>query len=209
MNMYEEGFKICLKSYFEWHTDVCMCVLSCVRLLATPWTIAHQAPLFMEFSRQEYWNGLLFPTPRDFPDPGKESVSLVSPTLADGFFTTTPHLNCNLSVSKNPFLFLYTYHSLNKPVPLPWLKTSSLWIHSASQNSVHHVAVRRTKANHQWLQIAKVSFSFILHILCGSNGTSNLSFPHAKLRLKEQPLSGVLPLAVQRGRELRRAHKGN
>ena len=96
-----------------------MCVLSCVRLFATPWTTAHQAPRFMEFSRQEYWNGLLFPTPRDFSDPGKGSVSLASPTFADGFFTTAPPLNYNLSVSKNPFLFLYTHRSLNKPVPLP------------------------------------------------------------------------------------------
>ena len=46
-----------------------MChVLSCVQL-CTPWTVAHQAPLFMEFSRQEYWNGLPFSTPRDIPDP--------------------------------------------------------------------------------------------------------------------------------------------
>ena len=37
--------------------------LSCVQLFATPWTTAHQAPLSMEFSRQEYWNGLPFPSP--------------------------------------------------------------------------------------------------------------------------------------------------
>ena len=37
---------------------------------ATPWTVAHQAPLSMEFSRQEYWSGLLFPSPGDLPDPG-------------------------------------------------------------------------------------------------------------------------------------------
>ena len=41
-----------------------------VRLLATPWTIAHQAPPSMEFSRQEYWSGLPFPSPGDLPDPG-------------------------------------------------------------------------------------------------------------------------------------------
>ena len=38
----------------------------------TPWTVAHQAPLSMEFPRQEYWNGLLFPSPGDRPDPGIE-----------------------------------------------------------------------------------------------------------------------------------------
>ena len=41
-----------------------------VRLFLTPWTIAHQAPLSMEFSRQEYWSGLPFPSPGDLSDPG-------------------------------------------------------------------------------------------------------------------------------------------
>ena len=44
--------------------------LSRVRLFATPWTVAHQAPLSMGFSRQEYCSGLLFPSPGDLPDPG-------------------------------------------------------------------------------------------------------------------------------------------
>ena len=52
--------------------------LSPVRLFATPWTVAYQAPLFMEFSRQEYWSGLPFPSPGDLPDPGIEPGS---PTL--------------------------------------------------------------------------------------------------------------------------------
>ena len=43
--------------------------------LATPWTVAHQAPLSMEFSRQEYWSGLPFPSPGDLPDPGIEPWS--------------------------------------------------------------------------------------------------------------------------------------
>ena len=46
--------------------------LSRVRLFVTPWTVAHQAPPSMEFSRQEYWNGLPFPAPGDLPDPGIE-----------------------------------------------------------------------------------------------------------------------------------------
>ena len=44
--------------------------LSRVQLFATPWTVAHQAPLSMGFSRQEYWSGLPFPSPGDLPDPG-------------------------------------------------------------------------------------------------------------------------------------------
>ena len=54
---------------------------------ATPWTVAPQAPLPMEFSRQGYWSGLPFPFPVDLPDPGIEPSS---PALAFGFFTTEP-----------------------------------------------------------------------------------------------------------------------
>ena len=49
--------------------------LSRVRLFATPWTVAYQAPLPMGFSRQEYWSGLPFPSPGDLPDPGIEPGS--------------------------------------------------------------------------------------------------------------------------------------
>ena len=45
-------------------------LLTHVQLFLTPWTIAHQAPLSRGFSRQEYWSGLLFPSPGDLPDPG-------------------------------------------------------------------------------------------------------------------------------------------
>ena len=61
-----------------------------VRLSVTPWAVAHQAPLSMEFSRQEYWSGLPFPTPGDLPHPGIESKSLASPALVCRFFTTAP-----------------------------------------------------------------------------------------------------------------------
>ena len=44
--------------------------LSRVQLFATPWTVAYQAPQSMDFSRQEYWSGLPFPSPRDLPNPG-------------------------------------------------------------------------------------------------------------------------------------------
>ena len=50
-------------------------LLSHVRLFGTPWTVAHQAPPSMEFSRQEYWSGLPFPSPGDLPDPGIEPGS--------------------------------------------------------------------------------------------------------------------------------------
>ena len=52
-----------------------MKLLSRVRLFVTPWTVAHQAPPSMEFSKQEYWSGLPFPSPRDHPNPGIEPRS--------------------------------------------------------------------------------------------------------------------------------------
>ena len=61
--------------------------LSCVRLFATPWTIAHQASPSMGFSRQEYWSGLPFPSPRDLPHPGIEPRS---PTLLADALTSEP-----------------------------------------------------------------------------------------------------------------------
>ena len=69
---------------------VCVCMLSHVWLFTTPWTVACQAPLSMEFSRQEYWSGLPFPSPGDLPDPEIEPASLVSLALAGRFFTTVP-----------------------------------------------------------------------------------------------------------------------
>ena len=72
-------------------------MLSSVQLSATPWTIAHQGPLSMEFSRQEYWSRLPFPPPGDLPDPGIEPASPLSPALAGRLFTTMPlgkHTEC-------------------------------------------------------------------------------------------------------------------
>ena len=70
--------------------------LSHVQLFATLWTVAHQAPLSMGFSGQEYWSGLLFPSPGDLPDPEIELVSSASLALAGRFFfffTTVPPRN--------------------------------------------------------------------------------------------------------------------
>ena len=67
-------------------------VLSCfshVWLFATLWTVTFQAPLSIGFSRQEYWSGLPCPPPGDLPHPGIEPVSLMSPALKGGFFTTS------------------------------------------------------------------------------------------------------------------------
>ena len=63
---------------------LCACVLSHFShawLFATPWTVAHQAFLSMEFSRQEYWSGLSWPLTGNLSDPGIEPASLVTPVL--------------------------------------------------------------------------------------------------------------------------------
>ena len=59
---------------------------SCIWLFAISWTVAHQTPQSVGFSRQEYWSGLSFPFPRDPPDPGIEFMSPMAPTSARGFF---------------------------------------------------------------------------------------------------------------------------
>ena len=69
-----------------------MCVLSCfshVQLCVTLWTVVCQAPLSVRFSRQEYWSRLPCPPPGDLPHPETEPTFLMSPALADVFFTTS------------------------------------------------------------------------------------------------------------------------
>ena len=69
---------------FDFASEVKCWLFDCVWLFVTPWTIAHQAPLSMEFSRQEYWSGLLCPSPGDPPNPGIEPGF---PHVAGRFFT--------------------------------------------------------------------------------------------------------------------------
>ena len=84
--------RFCLPNMLK--TIICQsryCVLSrfsCVWFFVTPWTLTCQAPLFMGFSKQEYWNGLLCPPPGDLPNPGMEPVSHMSLALAGRFFIT-------------------------------------------------------------------------------------------------------------------------
>ena len=68
---------------------VCVCVhaLSHVQLFVTPWTVACQAPLSIDSSRQGYWSGFPYPAPGGIPEPG---IELTSPALADRFFIIAP-----------------------------------------------------------------------------------------------------------------------
>ena len=91
---------------------VCVCVCVCARACVlsrsvlsdsvTPWMVALQAPLTMEFSRQEYRGRLPFHTPGDLPDSGIKLVFLASPALAGGFFTTAPP-------GKPVYVYMYVY----------------------------------------------------------------------------------------------------
>ena len=73
------------------------------QLFATPWTIAHQAPLSVGFSRQEHWSGLPFPPPGDSPNRGIEPIYPASPALAGGFFTSEPLGKHSLSVEMDKY----------------------------------------------------------------------------------------------------------
>ena len=73
-----------------WNELACLLShFSCIWLFATLWTIAWQPLLSMGFSRQDYSSGLPCPPPGDLPNPGMKPVSLMSPALAGGFFTTS------------------------------------------------------------------------------------------------------------------------
>ena len=101
---------VCICVYIHRHVcvSVCVCVyesLSHVQLFATPWTVAHQAPLSLEFYRQEYWSGLPFPSTEDLPDPG---IKPMSPALqADSLPSESPRK----PIYKNTYLFFFILFS--------------------------------------------------------------------------------------------------
>ena len=85
-----EGESVCGNKLHRLVASVCVYAesLSRVRFCVTPWTVARQAPLTMELSRQECWCGLTLPPPGALPDPGTEHTSLASLALAGGLFTS-------------------------------------------------------------------------------------------------------------------------
>ena len=125
-------FYVSLKNcvcFYESCLVVQFCVLSCfscVRLFMTPWTVAHQALLSMGFSKQEYWSGLLCPPPGDLPDPGIESVSLMSPALAGGFFLPqAPPGKFYPSLNYHFFLFFFHWKILALQYCTSFCRTST------------------------------------------------------------------------------------
>ena len=140
-----------------------LCVLSCVQLSATQWIVAHQATLSMDFSRQEYWSGLLFPSPRDLPDIGIKHASLESPTVGGRFFTTVlpgkpkcyPHL-----YSPSP-----SFTSLSKVGQAMWRLLQldcariSWHVHmpklSQERLNLCFLATQQSHVQHQWVNCIK------------------------------------------------------
>ena len=95
-----------------YHT-VCVKLLSLIRLFATPWTVGHQTPLSMRFSRQEYWSGLPFPSPGDLPDPRIEPRS---PALqADALPSESPGRLLTLDCAQIDCVKLLEKHSNRLP----------------------------------------------------------------------------------------------
>ena len=86
-----------------------MKLLSRVRLFAIPWTVAYQAPPSIEFSRQEYWSGLPFPSPGDLPDPGIEPRFPV--LQADALLSELPG-KLDISPGNPSILSCNTYYQL-------------------------------------------------------------------------------------------------
>ena len=139
------------------------CVLSRfsgVGLFATVWTVAHQTPLSMGFSRQEHWSGLPFPSSGDLPDPGIEPTSLMSPALAGRFFTTSATWEALGSHTKSlinglkavpHWGLLSTPDSTPDTVPLsPTLKVS-LWSSPSHLLHMHFCLPRRRFPFPAWL----------------------------------------------------------
>ena len=86
---------------------VCLCVLSCVWLFVAPWTVACQAPLSMEFSRQECWSGLPFPIPGYLPDPGIEPAS--SALQVDSLPLASPEKLMCVNIYIHIYIYIHTW----------------------------------------------------------------------------------------------------
>ena len=98
----------------------------------TPWTVARQAPLSMEFSRQECWRELPFPTPGELPNPGIEPLSLASPALAGRFTTALPGKPPNLHS-----IMYFPYMIIDKEAPLLWAELHLQKVHMLNPSPWH------------------------------------------------------------------------
>ena len=110
-----------------------------VRLFSTQWTVAHQAPLSIGSSRQEYWSGLPSSPPGDLPDPGTETTFVISPALAGGFFTTSTTWEAN----KYYWILLQIIVDIGNSLAVQWIG-----LHASTAGGTGSVPGWRTKIPH-------------------------------------------------------------
>ena len=98
---------------------VCVCVCVCVWLshVHSPWTVAHQTPLSMEFSRQEYWGGLPFPSPGDLPDPGIKPGFPVLQADSCGLY----HITLTIWYQSHAGICMYKEVKASKKIRVSWI----------------------------------------------------------------------------------------
>ena len=134
LNQYIILFYVCMCYCLKTSCIVSACMLSrfsCVWLLATLWTIAHQVPLSVGFSGQEYWSGLPWPPPGDLPNPGIEPGSVASPTLAGRFFTTSGTWEISEDILFNIYCWFINYKlTANSTRIYVWMMLSNICIFS-------------------------------------------------------------------------------
>ena len=92
--------------------------------LLLPWTVAFQAPLPMQFSRQEYWSWLPFLPPGDLPDSSIKLRSLTSPTLVGGLFTTSHSWD---AICVCVYIYIYTHTQISMYVYNVWFKSLKMY----------------------------------------------------------------------------------
>ena len=113
---------------------IVLCMLSCLShiwLFVTLWTVAHQAPLSIGFSRQGYWSGLPYTPPGDLLDPGIEPKSLTLPALADRFFTTSATWEAHSFIIQLQNIWLKNWRSESHSVMF-----DSLWPHGYTVHGI-------------------------------------------------------------------------
>ena len=122
------------------HLELRSCACSVISIMSNSvmlWTVAHQAPLSMGFSRQEYWSGLPCPPSGDLPDSGIKPASLKFPALVDRFFTTSA--TSNTEINRLHMLSLPKIYRILRTYVMP------LWfcgkIQSIYQSALQHICV--------------------------------------------------------------------
>ena len=106
----EKCLCVCVCEFVCVKCHVCVCVCSsCIQLFVILWTVTSQAPLSIEFSRQEYWNRLLFPSPVDLPNPEIKLESPMSPALQADSLTAEPSGKPVKCHGKHQLFYIFTY----------------------------------------------------------------------------------------------------